>query len=85
VLAAADVTPPYQGNTRLVDSESGGVAEVFLDATAMARYGRNLQRHRENWRQAARHVGAVLLPLTAEELCSGWDFSPLVEAGILTV
>ncbi len=85
VLATADVTPPYQGNTRLVDSESGSVAEVFLDATAMARYGRNLQRHRENWRQAARQVGAVLLPLTAEELCSGWDFSPLVEAGILTV
>jgi hypothetical protein len=25
------------------------------------------------------------VPLVAEEVCSGWDFSPLVEAGILTV
>jgi uncharacterized protein (DUF58 family) len=85
VLAADDLTPPYQGNTRLVDSESGAIAEVFLDAAAMARYAHNLERHRDNWRLAARQVGAVLLPLTAEELCNNWDFSPLLEAGILTV
>lgn len=85
VLAAADVTPELQGNVRLVDSESELIEEVFLDATALARYHNNLQRHRENWRRAARQVGALMVPLVAEEVCAGWDFSPLVEAGILTV
>ena len=69
----------------LADSESGDFEEVFLDAAALARYGKNLDRHRENWRRAARQVGPVFVPLVAEEFCRGWDFSPLVEAGILTV
>jgi uncharacterized protein (DUF58 family) len=85
ILAAHDVAPPQRGNVRLVDSESGAVEEAFLDATALVRYCNNLQRHRENWRRAARQVGAVLVPLVAEELCGGWNLSPLVEAGILTV
>jgi uncharacterized protein (DUF58 family) len=85
VLAADDVATPHQGNIRLVDSETGEVEEIFLDATAQTRYRNNLQRHRENWHRAAKQVGAVLVPLIAEELCNGWDFSPLVEAGILTV
>jgi uncharacterized protein (DUF58 family) len=84
ILAADDAAPPHRGNVRLVDSESGDVEEVFLDATAMSRYRNNLQRHRENWRRSARQVGAVLVPLVAEELCGGWNLSPLVEAGILT-
>jgi uncharacterized protein (DUF58 family) len=85
VLAAADVNPEHQGNVRLVDSEDDLVEEVFLDATALARYRDNIQRHRDAWRRAARQVGALLVPMVAEEVCSGWDFSPLVEAGILTV
>jgi len=85
VLAADDMLPPQQGNARLIDSETDQSEEIFLDATARARYRNNLQRHRESWHQAARQVGAVFVPLLAEELCSGWDFSPLVEAGILTV
>lgn len=85
VLAADDLAPPHRGNVRLVDSESDVIEEVFLDATAMARYRNNLQRHRENWRLAARQVGAVLVPVVAEEISAGWDLSPLVEAGILTV
>ena len=85
VLAADDTTPPHRGNVRLVDSESGDVDELYLDAVAEARYRNNLQRHRENWRRAARQTGAVFVPLVAEELCAGWDLSPLVEAGILTV
>lgn len=85
VLAAADVSPPDHGNLRFVDSETDKVEELFIDATALARYRTNLQRHRENWHQAARQVGAVFVPLVAEEVCRSWDFSRLVEAGILTV
>jgi uncharacterized protein (DUF58 family) len=85
VLAADDVSPPHQGNHRLVDSESDNAEELFLDATAIARYRGKLQRHCENWRQAARQTGAVFVPLVAEELCRTWDLSPLVEAGMLTL
>ncbi len=85
LLSAADMTPAHRGNVRLIDSETDGVEESFLDATAMSRYQRNLQLHRENWRLAARQVGAQWVPLVAEELADRWDFSPLVEAGILTV
>ncbi len=85
VLADEDVNPPHRGNVRLVDSEDGGSEETFLDATARTRYQANLQRHVESWRRAARGVGAIFVSLVAEQLCADWDFSPLVEAGILTV
>jgi hypothetical protein len=85
VLASADVSPTQRGNLRLVDGETDKVEELFIDATAETRYRANLQRHRENWHRAARQVGAVFVPLVAEEFCRSWDFSPLVEAGILTV
>ncbi len=66
VLAAADLGPAFRGNLRLVDSEDDRTEEIFLDATSLARYQSNLQRHRDNWRLAARQVGAVLVPLVAE-------------------
>jgi uncharacterized protein (DUF58 family) len=85
VLAADDASPPHLGNVRLVDSETGAVEEIFMDATAQTRYRNNMQRHRENWHMASRQVGAVFVPLVAERICSGWNFAPLVEAGLLTV
>jgi uncharacterized protein (DUF58 family) len=85
VLAADDVAPPHRGNVRLADSETDAVEEVFLEAADVARYRRHLQQHRENWHHAARQVGALLVPLIAEDLCKNWDFSPLMEAGILTL
>ncbi|MGA2069393.1 MAG: DUF58 domain-containing protein [Thermoguttaceae bacterium] len=85
VLAAADVEPAAGGNVRLRDSETGQVEETHLDATAAARYRGRLQRHCENWHRAVRQSGGVLVQLVAERLVAGWDFSPLVEAGILTV
>lgn len=85
LLAAEDLDPPPRGNLRLVDSESGAAEELFVDEAAVARYRNNLQRHQDNWQQAARKVGAVLVPLVAEHLSAAWDLSPLVAARILTV
>lgn len=85
VLAAEDVSPPHQGNNRLIDSENDNAEEQFLDGAAIARYRRNLQRHCDNWQQAARQTGAVFVPLIAEDVCRHWDLSPLVEAGMLTL
>ena len=85
VLAAVDADPSDLGNFRLVDSETGEYEELFLDATALARYRRNLQRHCDNWHRAARQLGGLFLPLVAERLVAGWDLSALLEAGIITV
>lgn len=85
ILASEDLSPTQQGNLRLVDSESDAAENLYLDATAVARYCENIRRNRENWRRAARQTGAVFVSLVAEELCRRWDLSPLVEAGILTV
>jgi uncharacterized protein (DUF58 family) len=85
VLAAADADPSQLGNFRLVDSETNEFEELFLDATALARYRRNLERHCDNWHRAARQLGGQFVPLVAERLVAEWDFSALLEAGILTV
>jgi uncharacterized protein (DUF58 family) len=85
VLAESDVEPALLGNVRLVDSETEACEELFIDASALARYRNKVARHREAWHRAARQVGATFVPLVAERLVANWDFSPLVEAEILTV
>jgi uncharacterized protein (DUF58 family) len=85
VLAAADVEPTATGNVRLADSETGEIEETFLDATAAAAYRGRLQRHCEAWHRAVRQVGGVLVQIVAERMVGHWDFSPLVEAELLTV
>jgi len=85
LLADADARPPRRGNVRLVDSETGTVREVFVDAAAQRRYQQRLQRHQAHWRAAARSLGATLATLIAEPLLEHWDLGPLVEAGVLRV
>ena len=85
VLAAADADPSHLGNFRLVNSESNEYEDLFLDATALARYRRNLERHCDNWHRAARQLGGMFLTIVAEQLVANWDFSALLEAQILTV
>lgn len=83
LLAEDDVRPPHQGNIRLMDCETGGTREVFLDATAAARYRDRLTRHQQHWHRAARQAGAVLVTLVAERLRRDWDLEPLMAAGVL--
>ena len=76
---------PYTATPGWSIARTDGTRKIYLDATALARYRTNMRRHCENWRLAARQVGAVFVPLVAERLCENWDFSPLVEAEILAV
>ncbi len=85
VLAAADADPPQRGNVRLVDSESGEVQEVFIDAAAQQRYRDNLARHQDNWQRACTRVGARMATLVAERLVGDWDLGELVAAEMLNV
>lgn len=83
LLARADITPPAQGNWRLVDSESGADAELFIDAGARKRFTQMLGRHQQAWQTAAASVGARLVTLTAEDLLDKWDLQELVRQQIL--
>jgi uncharacterized protein (DUF58 family) len=85
VLAADDAAPQTRGNQRLVDSESGQVRELFIDASALARYKTSLERHQQNWRTACRQVGGTLVSVIAEDLVRDWAVDELVAAEILEV
>jgi uncharacterized protein DUF58 len=85
VLAADDAAPQTRGNQRLVDSESGQVRELFIDASALARYKKALDRHQQNWRTACRQVGGIMVSVIAEDLVREWAVNELVAAEILNV
>jgi uncharacterized protein (DUF58 family) len=85
VVARADAEPPERGNIRLVDSESGEVMEVFLDAVAQKRYREAFARHQENWHRGCRQVGALMTTLVAEDVVRDWQLDDLVAAEILKV
>jgi uncharacterized protein (DUF58 family) len=83
VLAEADVSPPGQGNLRLVDSETDDVHDVFVDAVALKRYHDGLTRHQQNWHRACRQVGAMMTTVVAERLLREWRLDELVAADVL--
>lgn len=68
LVARADVTPPEHGNIRLLDSETGEVLEMYIDASVAQRYRDALRRHQEGWHEACRRAGARFVTVVAEEL-----------------
>jgi uncharacterized protein (DUF58 family) len=68
LLARDDVTPPDHGSIRLVDSETGELTEVFVDATVKKQYRDNLAQLQQSWDDACRQSGAQLTTIVAEDL-----------------
>ncbi|MDD3117614.1 MAG: DUF58 domain-containing protein [Victivallales bacterium] len=83
LLAAADLNPGVIGNVRLTDSETGVAEELFLDAPAVERYRSALARHRQQWSNACREAGVMMITMTAEELLAQWDVQPLLAREII--
>lgn len=83
VLAKQDAEPPVRGNIRLVDSETGEVRDVFVDAAAEKRYRARLMAHRAAWDEACRRAGATLVPVIAEDLLADWDVKEFMAAEVL--
>ncbi len=84
VLAQEEDRPTLQGNTRLTDIEDGLEREVFVDAVARRRYHEALTRHRQQWHDACRTVGATLVSLVAEDIVSQtWHVPALERARVL--
>ena len=84
LLAEADQTPPQRGNVRLVDSETEGTQELYIDAGAQQRYQQMLNRQQQAWHAACRQVGAAMSTVVAERLVKG-EVTPMVESGLLSI
>jgi uncharacterized protein (DUF58 family) len=83
VLAGADVQVPQTGNLRLVDSETGQVRDLRVDAAVVRRYQEALARHQQNWHRACQQVGAHFTTAVAETLLHDWKLEDLVKAEVL--
>jgi uncharacterized protein (DUF58 family) len=85
LMARADAEPPEGRSLRLIDSETGEMREIHVDAIAARRYRDALGRHQQNWSAACRGVGAIFVPLIAEDLLARWNLDALVAADVLRV
>ncbi|MEX2673274.1 MAG: DUF58 domain-containing protein [Phycisphaeraceae bacterium] len=83
ILAKADMGVGERGSVRVVDSESGQTLDVAVDAGVEQRYTQLLARHQQMWQEAAAGLGAVLVPLVAEDLLADWELESLVHAHVL--
>lgn len=68
LLARADATPPDHGNVCVVDSETGGESEIYIDSGIARQYADNLRRLQQSWADACRQSGAQMTTLIAEDL-----------------
>jgi hypothetical protein len=82
LLGHDDRHPPENGNLRVVDCETGGEAEIYLDATMARQYADNLAQLQQSWADACRQCGAHLTTLIAEDFES--SLSSLEAVQLLT-
>ncbi|HKI69058.1 MAG TPA: DUF58 domain-containing protein [Verrucomicrobiae bacterium] len=68
LLARDDVNPPEHGNLRVVDCETGGESEIYVDATVAKQYADNLAGLQQTWADACRQCGAQMTTLVAEDM-----------------
>lgn len=85
VLAREDAEPPECGNARLCDSETGLEKDIYIDATAQAKYKQNLAMHQQNWSRGAEQIGAIMTTLIAEKFVDGWKLDELVMSEVLDI
>lgn len=67
VLAPEEVEPPYTGDLRLVDSETGETREITITGGVLARYRQRLQAHREWLEGVAGRYGVNYIETTTDE------------------
>lgn len=85
VLAEADVSPSANGSVRMIDTETEEVRELLVDAAVLNRYRAALARHQQNWSQACRQFGGMLVTVIAEKFLVDWKLDELVAADLLKV
>ncbi len=67
LVRASDEHPPFSGEVRFIDAESGDARDVTVDRAALERYGRAYAAFQEALTACARGLGAPHLRLDAEQ------------------
>jgi len=67
VLAPEEVEPPYTGDLRLVDSETGDTREITITGGVLARYKQRLKAHREWLEGVAGRFGINYIETATDE------------------
>lgn len=83
LLAREEEAPDWRGPHRLEDVETGGRADLLIDATACAAYGAALARLRDGWSTACRGCGAAFATVTAERMADGGRLAAMETCGLL--
>jgi uncharacterized protein (DUF58 family) len=73
LLAREDVEPPEHGNLRVVDCETGGESEIYIDSAVANQYAENLAQLQQSWSDGCRQCGAHMTTIVAEDLENSID------------
>jgi len=68
LLARDDANPPEHGNLCVVDSETGGESEIYIDSGIAKQYADNLAQLQQSWSDGCRQCGAHMTTMIAEDL-----------------
>ncbi len=85
VVSKSDLNPEQVGNVEIKDSETGEVSDFFLDANAIETYSKTLNSHINNWSNACKECGAILITITAEDITKDWFLHDLLSYEILRI
>lgn len=83
LLAESEAVPPTPGSYRLLDTESGDMQDVLIDAAGCKSYAEALANLRQLWSVACRRVGAHWVELTDTEFLTEGRIPLLERAGVL--
>ncbi len=78
-----DINPPFSGNARIIDSETGRMRRIFFNEKQRAKYELALKNHFENWNRAALKNGAFMAGFIAEKFVRDFSVAPLEAGGIM--
>ena len=83
LLGKNELNPVLDGNSKLLDVESGVEDDLFIDSTALRNYAEALKNHISFWQRSCRGVNAFLTTLEADSICSKWKIDKLIEIGLI--
>ena len=84
LLGKNELNPVLDGNSKLLDVESGVEDDLFIDSTALRNYAEALKNHISFWQRSCREINGFLTTLEADSVCSEWKIDKLIEVGLIT-
>jgi hypothetical protein len=83
ILAPDELDPAFEGDFKLLDSETGREVEISANFDTLSRYRRLLADWQEDWRQFCAARGMHYLPASTHETLEDLLFAGLPQQGVL--